>query len=82
MAIGELMLTKRQYEFSPESKIAFKKMFLNMGSFHPYSGNARMVRNIIEKTIRKQAVRLYSEPNPSREDLIRIEAVDLCNDDI
>jgi stage V sporulation protein K len=82
VAIGELMLAKRQYEFSPHSKIAFKTMLQNMFLLHPYSGNARMVRNIIEKTIRKQAVRLYSEPNPSREDLICIEAVDLCNDDI
>lgn len=81
-SIGELMLGKRQYEFSPQSKTAFKKMLENMTLLHQHSGNARLVRNIIEKTIRKQAVRLYNQPNPSREDLIRIEAVDLCNDDI
>lgn len=82
VAIGELMLTKRQYEFSPQTKLAFKKMLQGMNIHYQHSGNARMVRNIIEKTIRKQAVRLYNQSNPSREDLIYIEAVDLCNDDI
>lgn len=82
VAIGELMLTKRQYEFSPQAIPPFKKMLQEMNIHYPHSGNARMVRNIIEKTIRKQAVRLYNRPNPSREDLICIEAVDLCKDEI
>jgi len=80
--IGQLMLSKREYEFLPESKIAFKRMLQTMIAQHPYSGNARMVRNIIEKTIRKQAVRLYQVPNPTREDLIKIREIDLCKDDI
>lgn len=82
VSIGELMLSKRQYEFSPQSKAVFRKMLQKTILLHPYSGNARLVRNIIEKTIRKQAVRLYSAPNPSREDLISITEADLCNDDI
>lgn len=82
VAIGELMLRKRQYAFSPEAEKAFRTMLEKMNLLHPYSGNARMVRNIIEKTIRKQAVRLYNKPNVSREDLITIKEVDLCNDEI
>ena len=82
VAIGELMLNKREYEFLPEARLAFKRMIQNMTFLHPYSGNARMVRNIIEKTIRKQAVRLYNEKNLSRDDLIYIRETDLCNDDI
>jgi len=81
-AIGELMLTKREYVFLPEAKAAFKKMLQDMIVQHPYSGNARMVRNIIEKTIRKQAVRLYSYASLSREDLMAIKAEDLSRDEI
>lgn len=81
-AIGELMLAKREYEFTPQARIAFRQMLQNINCHHPYSGNARMVRNIIEKTIRKQAVRLFRYPNPSRADLIRIEDVDLSNEEI
>lgn len=80
--IGELMLSKRQYEFSPQSKIAFRNKLQQRNLVHPYSGNARMVRNIIEKTIRKQAVRLYNEQNLSRKDLMGIIEADLCNEDI
>ncbi len=80
--IGELMMSKRQYEFSPEAKLAFRKMLQNMNFIHPYSGNARMVRNIVEKTIRKQAVRLYTKTNLTREELILIKEIDLCNDDV
>ena len=82
VAIGELMLHKREYEFLPEARLAFKRMIQNMNFIHPYSGNARMVRNIIEKTIRKQAVRLYRTKSLSREDLIYIKEIDLCNDEI
>jgi stage V sporulation protein K len=71
-AIGESMLSKRQYELTEEAKNAFKKKLQAMRIIHPYSGNARMVRNIIEKTIRRQAVRLYRKNAPKREDLIQI----------
>lgn len=80
--IGELMLSKRQYAFQPEAKMAFRKMLQRMTLLHPYSGNARMVRNMIEKTIRKQAVRLYGQTHVSRDDLIQIRVEDLSSDDI
>jgi len=81
VSIGELMLTKRQYSFTPESRETFRKIIQEAVFKHPHSGNARMVRNIIEKTIRKQAVRLYKKPNPSREDLIKILDEDLVKND-
>ncbi|NLL52777.1 MAG: AAA family ATPase [Peptococcaceae bacterium] len=80
--IGELMLSKREYEFTPESQAAFRRLLEKTVAEHPYSGNARMVRNIIEKAIRKQAVRLYRQTNPSREELIRIMETDLECDDL
>ncbi|RNC28822.1 MAG: Stage V sporulation protein K [Candidatus Dichloromethanomonas elyunquensis] len=80
--IGELMLLKKQYTLTPPAKIAFRNMLQNMNLVHPYSGNARMIRNIVEKTIRKQAVRLYRQTDPTREDLISITELDLTNDDL
>ncbi len=81
-AIGELMLNKRQYEFTPGSKTLCRKILQKKIAEHPYSGNARMVRNIIEKTIRKQAVRLYQQVNLSREDLMCITEIDLESEEI
>ncbi|HEY3425608.1 MAG TPA: stage V sporulation protein K, partial [Negativicutes bacterium] len=40
-------------------------------------GNARTVRNIIEKAIRRQAVRLIAKATTTRQDLILIESADL-----
>lgn len=80
-AIGEQMLANRQYEFSPEAKGVFRKTLMGVDTLHPYSGNARMVRNIVEKAMRKQAVRLYRQENLSRKDLMLITEADLCRED-
>ncbi|MGI5901898.1 MAG: AAA family ATPase [Desulfitobacteriia bacterium] len=77
LAIGELMLSKRDYRFSPQAKLIFRETLEKMLINHQYSGNARLVRNIIEKTIRKQAVRLYRQAELSREELIWITEQDL-----
>lgn len=82
VSIGELMLNKREYQLMPGAKLAFKRMLQDMCSVHPYEGNARMVRNIVEKAIRKQAVRLYGRKDLSRNDLMSIIEADLCNDDV
>ncbi|UWG99245.1 AAA family ATPase [Dehalobacter sp. DCM] len=79
--IGEQMLASRQYEFSLEAKHVFKRTILNMSALYPYAGNARLVRNIVEKAIRKQAVRLYRQKDLSREDLILITEEDLRQQD-
>jgi len=82
VSIGELMLNKREYLLMPGAKLTFKRMLQDMCSVHPYAGNARMVRNIVEKAIRKQAVRLYNRTDLSRKDLMSIIEADLCNDDV
>ena len=48
-------------------------------SFHKHSGNARLVRNIIEKAIRQQALRLVNEQQLSRSDLMLISREDISN---
>lgn len=81
LAIGESMLKSRQYELTTDARDAFRFMLQGVLNSHPYAGNARLVRNMIERTIRKQAVRLFQKSSSSREELILILACDLCMDD-
>lgn len=77
LQIAEQMCAKRQYQLTPEAKDALLKL-LNPPQENPESfGNARTVRNIIEKAIRRQAVRLVAKNNTTRDDLILIEPGDL-----
>lgn len=78
MQIAEQMCLKRQYQLT----IAAKTRLLlalntrekgNEDSF----GNARTVRNLIEKAIRRQAVRLVSKEKITRDELLMIEVSDL-----
>lgn len=78
LAIGESMLRARQYEFTFETREAFRFLLQGHLNSHPYAGNARLVRNIAEKAIRKQAVRLFQKPNSTREDLMQILPIDLA----
>lgn len=82
LAIGNLMLKSRQYELTPEARDALRYQLQTLLNTHPYAGNARLVRNLIEKTIRKQAVRLFQKSCSSREELIRILPEDISIDDI
>ncbi len=80
--ISKLMLEKREYKLSKGAekklrKILEQKRFKNQDKV----GNARLVRNLIEKAIRMQAVRLVNKKNVSRQDLIYIQDGDLVGVD-
>jgi len=78
LEIAKLMLTKRQYTLSPAAGEALKRVLeLQTGKGNEHSGNARLVRNLIEKAIRKQAVRLINKKEITREDLIQITEEDV-----
>jgi stage V sporulation protein K len=81
LSIGNLMFKTRQYELTPEAREALRLHLNNVLNSHPYAGNARLVRNLVEKTVRQQAVRLFQRPNSSREELIRILPVDISLED-
>lgn len=79
MDIAQLMLTKRQYQMSEEAKTELETILnQRLKNSHEHSGNARLVRNLIEKAIRVQAVRLVNENSVSRNDLILINNADIC----
>ncbi|NLW06481.1 MAG: AAA family ATPase [Clostridia bacterium] len=78
VAIAKLMLSERQYSLTPAAVAELEKILRReviLG--HRYNGNARLVRNIIEKAIRRQAVRLNKAQNLTRHDLMIIEKEDI-----
>lgn len=78
LRIADLMLKNRQYALSPSARDGLKRILeLKTGRGYEHSGNARLVRNLIERAMRKQAVRLVKQEAVTREDLILITAADL-----
>jgi len=78
LQIADLMLKVRQYELSSSAKESLRKILeLRTGRGHEHSGNARLVRNLIEKTIRRQAVRLINRTELTIEDLMLITREDV-----
>ena len=82
LSIGNLMFKTRQYELTLEAREALRSHLNNLLNSHPYAGNARLVRNLVEKTVRQQAVRLFQRPSSSREELIQILPVDINLEDL
>ena len=78
MEIADRMLKQRQYCFSRSAREKLKRQLLKEmnRSVQPF-GNARYIRNVIERGIRQHAVRLLKERYPTREDLMTIRAEDL-----
>ncbi len=78
MDIAVLMLDKREYVLSASAREELRRVIEKKVTFgHEHSGNARLVRNIVEKAIRCQAVRLVKRGDLGREDLMSI-----CLEDI
>jgi len=76
--IAEQMFAARQYSLSAETRSALLNLLLShQNSVHENFGNARTVRNIIEKAIRRQAVRLIAKASTTRQELMLIESADL-----
>ncbi len=83
MEISMLMLKEREYVFSHEAEKKLKnhliviKTALNPAGF----SNGRYVRNIIEKSIRSQSMRILLQNNYDRHELITIRSNDLVFED-
>lgn len=84
MEIAGRMLEKRQYTLTPEARNVLRNRLLRYRRL-PFgdenAGNARLVRNIIERAMRRQALRLVGRPALSRTELLTIEAADLAEED-
>ena len=72
------MYVDRDYELSSKCRWTLKcKLDEFVKSRHPHSGNARYVRNLVEKSIRLQALRIVDRDYLTRKDLMIIEDIDL-----
>ncbi len=78
LSIADLMLQQRQYFLSNGAREEFLSIIEREHKRHEHSGNARLVRNLIERDIRRQAVRLLPRSSTlSRKDLMTIIREDL-----
>lgn len=78
LAIARLMLDQRQYQLEEEAWDELERILRRaILTGQAKTGNARLVRNIIEKAMRRQAVRLVKEPRISREELMLLRKEDL-----
>jgi stage V sporulation protein K len=79
LEIADLMLKKKQYELTSGAREELRFVIEKEQKCHEHSGNARLVRNLIEKAIRRQAVRLLQPGNKmTRNDLILLKREDLA----
>jgi probable Rubsico expression protein CbbX len=77
MEIAELMVRRQHYEFDDAARAAFRE-YLTLRMPQPHFANARSVRNALDRIKLRQANRLIAARGlVSKEDLARIEAVDV-----
>lgn len=72
------MYMERDYELTSRCRWKLKNILNEFTkNNHPHSGNARYIRNLVEKSIRLQALRIIDKPSLSRKELVTIEERDL-----
>ncbi|MCL5972402.1 MAG: AAA family ATPase [Firmicutes bacterium] len=79
LEIGRAMLAAGQYVLTKEAEQGFLKHLEDrQGNWHTNAGNARMIRNILEHAVRRQAVRLAGHLDAvTRHDLTQLTWADL-----
>jgi len=79
MEISDRMLKEREYSLSHEAERKFRDHLMQVKSSHGKTGfsNGRYVRNVIEKSIRAQAMRLLMQNQYDRHELMTIRSNDL-----
>ncbi|MBX6351613.1 MAG: AAA family ATPase [Clostridia bacterium] len=78
VAIAELMLAKREYRLAPDARERLFSILRSPDRQRAIAqGNARLVRNLIERAIRRQALRLVHDPGATVAELMTIRASDL-----
>lgn len=77
LSIADLILSKRQYLLSFGAREELRFVLERETVAHRHNGNARLVRNFIENSIRQQAVRLVKKKEITREELTIITREDV-----
>ncbi len=77
--IAELMYEEREYMLTDNSKHYIHRILSKIrNNEKSNSGNARTVRNLVEKSIRHQAQRIMNKKNITKKDLMTIKIEDLA----
>lgn len=78
--IIEIMCDQRQYKMAP-TFVTKLRQIVQKEMTHPRHSfsNGRFVRNILEKSIRNQAMRIVKQPITTREELMTLRSEDLSN---
>jgi probable Rubsico expression protein CbbX len=80
--IGDLMLERQTYAFSPEAREVFRQ-YVERRQRRPRFAHGRSIRNAIDRARLRQASRLFeSERALERDELITIEAEDLLKSSV
>jgi stage V sporulation protein K len=78
LSIAIQMYADRDYELTCSARWKLKNHLQEfVRNRHPHSGNARYVRNLVEKSIRLQALRIVDREPLRRKELVTIEEADL-----
>ncbi len=77
LEIAEVMASEREYTFSSSAKKKLKQLIMEekRDPVHNFS-NARLVRNLIERSVRNHAVRLIKSSKNSKQDLMTLQPED------
>lgn len=84
LLIGDKMLQEKQYTLSYDAERKLRDHLLWVKSIYGETGfsNGRYMRNVIERSIRKQSMRLLVENAFTRHDLQTIRSTDLTFDEL
>ncbi|HAQ08572.1 MAG TPA: stage V sporulation protein K [Bacillus bacterium] len=79
MDISQRMMKEREYNFSHEAERKLREHLISVKSTYGRTGfsNGRYVRNVIEKSIRAQAMRLVKQNQYDRHELMMVRSNDL-----
>lgn len=78
LEIAEFMYQERQYLLASDTKILLRRILSDALQKYPkHNGNARLVRNIMEASLRRQAVRLLSSGASAKDELMVITPFDV-----
>lgn len=78
LQIADRMLDRRDYRLSPEARERLAAVLAGHRLLEPFSfANARLVRNLLEEAIRRQAVRLQPRAELTREELMLLREADV-----
>ena len=81
MEIAAKMAEEREYRLSRGARKHLHRFLEDVNTRTLNFSNARLVRNLMEKAIRRQASRLVQAHNPSREQLLSLEEADFAGDE-